>query len=88
MNWHFISDRIKPKDLEECFAIESRERELISCFLCEKENVFHTAIIIMNLNPKRVLDVTASLIYDLIKVRKESVYERIKTKRYSRMDDF
>lgn len=41
MNWQFISDGIKPKDLEECFAIDSQERGIVLCYWCEKENLFH-----------------------------------------------
>ena len=42
MNWHFINDGTKPKDLQECIAIESRERQIVSCYWMEQEDLFRS----------------------------------------------
>ena len=41
MNWHFFDDGTVPKDLQECVAIESRERSIVPCYWVAKEKLFH-----------------------------------------------
>lgn len=40
MNWIFYDSGVKPKHLEECFAIESREREIVSCYWNDRKIQF------------------------------------------------
>ena len=41
MNWRFYDRGAKPKHLEECFAIESRERQIVPCFWDDAKQRFH-----------------------------------------------
>lgn len=42
MNWIFYDSGVKPKHLEECFAIESRERQIVSCYWNNREKQFYS----------------------------------------------
>lgn len=42
MNWIFYDRGVKPKHLEECFAIESRERQIVSCYWNDREKQFYS----------------------------------------------
>ena len=42
MNWIFYDSDVKPKHLEECFAIESRERQIESCYWNDREKQFYS----------------------------------------------
>lgn len=42
MNWIFYDSGVKPKHLEECFAIESRERQIVPCYWNDREKQFYS----------------------------------------------
>lgn len=51
MNWIFHDSGVKPKYLEECFAIDSRERLIIPCVWYADENQFWSQDGIFYLGP-------------------------------------
>lgn len=61
MNWIFHGSGVKPKHLEECFAIESRERLIIpfsdiAVAWCYLEDVFDTLQSRMDINELEVMN--------------------------------